>query len=98
MGEQRVLDPAGESEKLREFVQRLLVDLRALETMIERGMIEEGVRRVGAEQEMFLVDADWRPAPAVLEMLERIGDPHFVPEVAKFNLEVNLDPQAFGGG
>jgi CBS domain-containing protein/gamma-glutamyl:cysteine ligase YbdK (ATP-grasp superfamily) len=97
LGEQKIIDAAGESEKLREFMQRLLVDMRALETMIERGMIEEGVRRIGAEQEMFLVDKDGRPAPAITELLERIGDPHFVTEVARFNLEFNLDPLPFGG-
>ena len=63
MGEQNVVDAAGESEKLREFMQHLLQDLRALEKMIDAGMIEEGVRRIGAEQELFLVDADGRPAP-----------------------------------
>jgi len=97
MGEHRIVDAAGESEKLREFMQQLLVDLRALEKMIEGGMIEEGVRRIGAEQEMFLLDRDYRPAPAAMTMLERLKDPHFVTEVALFNLEANLDPLTFGG-
>ena len=81
MGEQNVVDAAGESEKLREFMQHLLQDLRALEKMIDAGMIEEGVRRIGAEQELFLVDADGRPAPVITQMLDRIRDPHFVTEV-----------------
>ncbi len=97
MGEQNVVDAAGESEKLREFMQHLLQDLRALEKMIDAGMIEEGVRRIGAEQELFLVDADGRPAPVITQMLDRIRDPHFVTEVARFNLEFNLDPLPFGG-
>ena len=91
MGEQRGLDTSGDSEKLREFMQRLLQDLRALEKMIDDGMIEEGVRRIGAEQEMFLVDRELRPASAVMTMLDRLKDPHFVTEVAQFNLEANLD-------
>ncbi len=97
MGEQNVVDAAGESEKLREFMQHLLQDLRALEKMIDAGMIEEGVRRIGAEQELFLVDRDGRPAPVITQMLDRIRDPHFVTEVARFNLEFNLDPLPFGG-
>ena len=50
------------------FMKALLNDLTALEQMIERGQLESGVRRIGAEQEMFLVDAALRPAsvaPAV---------------------------------
>jgi hypothetical protein len=74
-----------------------LVDLRAPEKMIDAGMIEEGVRRIGAEQEMFLLDRDFRPAPAAMAMLERLKDPHFVTEVALFNLEANLDPLPLRG-
>ena len=96
MGEQKII--AGEeASRLRDFMKLLLQDLRALERMIATGMIETGVRRIGAEQEMFLVDRDFRPAPAAMKVLERIGDPHFVTELALFNLEANLDPQEFGG-
>ena len=54
MGEHDV-KPA-ESAELRSFVQALLEDVHALERMIEEGRIESGVRRIGAELEMFLVD------------------------------------------
>ena len=37
-------------------MKSLLADVMALEQMIETGRIETGVRRIGAEQEMFLVD------------------------------------------
>jgi hypothetical protein len=37
-------------------MKAVLDDLVALERMIEGGMIERGVRRIGAEQELFLVD------------------------------------------
>jgi CBS domain-containing protein/gamma-glutamylcysteine synthetase len=97
MGEQRILETEDEKAALRAFMRRLLMDLRALEKVLADGMIETGVRRIGAEQEMFLVDRDWRPAPAALQMLERLRDPHFVTELALFNLEMNLDPLPFGG-
>ena len=96
MGDQKVI-AGDEGAKLRDFMKLLLQDLRALEKMLASGMIEKGVRRIGAEQEMFLVDKDFRPAPAAMQMLERIGDPHFVTELALFNLEANLDPQSFSG-
>jgi CBS domain-containing protein len=97
MGEQKILEGDAEGARLRGFMRALLEDLRALEKMLSSGMIETGIRRVGAEQEMFLVDGDWRPAPAAMRMLERIDDPHFVTELALFNLECNLDPHVLGG-
>jgi CBS domain-containing protein/gamma-glutamyl:cysteine ligase YbdK (ATP-grasp superfamily) len=79
------------------FVQALLVDIRALETMIERGLMETGARRVGVEQEMYLVDPQGFARPMALEMMQRLSDPRFQTEVALFNLEANLGPQGLGG-
>lgn len=45
-----------DGELRRNFMRCLLVDLQVLELMIEKGQIERGVRRIGAEQELFLVD------------------------------------------
>jgi CBS domain-containing protein/gamma-glutamyl:cysteine ligase YbdK (ATP-grasp superfamily) len=81
----------------RQFTNALLRDLHALGGMLAEGRIESGVRRIGAEQEMFLTDRSWRPAPVALEVLEAVDDPHFVTEVGAFNLEINLDPQDFTG-
>jgi CBS domain-containing protein/gamma-glutamylcysteine synthetase len=75
----------------------LLDDLSALEHMIRHDLIETGIRRVGAEQELFLVDSHWRPAPAALGLLDAIDDPRFTTELGLFNLEINLDPRVFGG-
>ncbi len=97
MGDQRILSDENEGARLRAFMKRVLMDLRALERMIAEGKIESGVRRIGAEQEMFLVDRDWRPAPAAMKVLEAVRDPHFVTELALFNLEANLDAFPFGG-
>jgi CBS domain-containing protein len=86
-----------EPESLRSFTRHLLADLRALELMLKHGSLESGVRRIGAEQELFLLDRRFRPAPIAMEMLERLGDEHFTTEVARFNLEFNTDPLEFGG-
>lgn len=66
--------------------------------MIEHDMIEKGVRRIGAEQELCLVDATWRPAPIILDVLPKINNGHFTTELAKFNMEINLDPIEFNDG
>ncbi len=96
MGTHDVRDAGSEQER-REFLRALLDDLEALERMLESGAIESGVRRIGAEQELVIVDEHWKPAPAAERLLERLADPHFTPELALFNLEFNLDPLPFGG-
>lgn len=79
------------------FMKSLLADLAALEKMIETGMIETGVRRIGAEQEMFLVDRARRPAPVALEVLQAANDERLTTEIGKFNLEANLSPRMLAG-
>jgi len=97
LGEHQVRDDDITGEQLRLFMRHLLDDLRALGRMLEDGWIESDVRRVGAEQEMFLVGPAWRPASIVTDVLDIIDDPHFTTELARFNLEANLDPLEFGG-
>lgn len=97
MGEGAV-ESARDPERQRHFVRRLLDDVRALETMLEDGRFETGIRRLGAEQELFLIDGAGRPLMAGPEILDAIDDPHFTTELARFNLEANLDPQVIGPG
>jgi CBS domain-containing protein len=96
MGEQNVSEILDAGAR-RRFTQRLLADLRALEILIQEGAIESGVHRMGAEQELFLVDSCRRPAPIALELLAELDDPSFTTELGRFNLEYNLDPIAMGG-
>jgi CBS domain-containing protein len=96
MGEQLVKDENAPQE-LRAFIRSLLNDLRALRRIIADGLIESGTRRIGAEQELFLVNPAWRPAPVALPMLERLCDSHYTNEIALFNLEINLDPLVLQG-
>jgi len=83
--------------ELRVFTQALLRDVRALEKLLASDRVERGVRRIGLEQEMFLVDDQWRPAPLATELLERLDDPRVTTEIGRFNLECNLRPLVFGG-
>ena len=87
-----------EGEARRKFMRAVLNDLRALESMLEGNLLERGVQRIGAEQELFLVDSVYHPAPGALKILERINDPHFTTELGLFNLEINADAQPFAGG
>jgi hypothetical protein len=66
--------------------------------MIERQALETGVRRIGIEQEMYLVDDDGSPRPCAPALLEGLTDPRFTTELARFNLEANFPPYALGHG
>lgn len=89
----------GQDDKRRKkFIEHLLKDIEALSKMLELGLIESGKTRIGAEQELCLVDPAWRPAPLNLEVLDRINNPHFTTELARFNMEINLDPIPFENG
>jgi CBS domain-containing protein len=80
------------------FTKHLLGDMLALEMMLEQNLFEKGITRIGAEQEFCLINQNWRPSTRALEILEAINDPHFTTELARFNLEVNLDPVELGHG
>ena len=65
--------------------------------MLKDGLFETGVQRIGAEQELCLIDETGRTAPMAMELLEKVNDPHFTTELAKFNVEINLEPELFTG-
>lgn len=96
MGDHKV-SSATDGAARRTFTRALLDDLRALERLIEDGAIEKGVRRIGAEQELFIVDKSARPARGALQILKTADDPHLTTELGQFNLEINIDPLVFRG-
>ena len=81
----------------KEFLYHLLNDIKALEMMIREDVFEKDIQRIGAEQELCLVDKNFLPSSNALKVLEKINDKHFTTELALFNLEINLDPQELGG-
>lgn len=96
MGELKVEKLAEGLSKI-EYIQQLLTDLEALESMLERGMFEKDTIRIGAEQEFCLVDSKWEPSDKAMEVLKAIDDDHFTTEIARYNLEANLDPYVLIG-
>ena len=73
----------------------MLNDIKALERMLDERQIESGITRIGPEQELCLVGDDWKPAMNNMLLLDEIKDEHYTTEIARFNLEINLDPQVF---
>ena len=96
MGEKQVKSSKKIDEK-NLFILNILKDVKALEIMLEKGLFEKGIERIGAEQEMCLVDNRWKPAMVNVDILNEINDDHFTTELAKFNMEINLNPLEFKG-
>lgn len=91
MGNQ-VVSSATDSAVRTAFTRHLLNDVHCLELMLERDIIESGISRIGAEQEFCLITKNWRPQNNADLILNDLNDSHFTNELARFNLEINLDP------
>ncbi len=98
MGEQKV-HLVNDQKQMQKFMKALLNDVRSLEYMIENDWFENDIVRIGAEQEMVLVHKEsYKPATVAMEALELMKDlPWVETELAKFNLEINLQPRTFEG-
>lgn len=82
----------------QQAMQHLLQDVAAMEKMLNDGLFESDIQRIGAEQELHFANKSWQAAPVAMKVLEELkDDPRFTTELAKFNLEINLDPIVFEG-
>lgn len=97
MGEERVNIPREKDKET--FIRHLLRDVQALEYMLENEWFETSPIRIGAEQEMCLVDkTTLKPASIAMDVLKRLeGYDWATTEIAQFNLENNFMPREFTG-
>lgn len=84
------------SEHRTTFSKALIQDVDALDIMLREGMFEKGIQRVGAEQELCMVDGEFQAAPEAVNLLDHLP-PEFTTEIGRFNLEINLDPWTLNG-
>ncbi len=98
MGEQRVTLVQDE-QSMHNFVRHLIGDIKALDYMLNNDWFETETIRIGAEQEMCLVDINtFKPASIAPEMLQKLSKyPWADGELARFNMETNMTPRAFTG-
>ncbi len=79
------------------FTSQLVRDLQALRHMYRQDLLDSGHPRMGLEQEVYLVDKFWRPAPKAVELLQLVNREDIVPEYASFNAEINVAPALIQG-
>jgi CBS domain-containing protein len=84
-------------QERKTYFYRLLTDIEALEQMYREGAFATDPIHIGAEQEFCLVNDHWEPSDQAVEILEAIDEPHFTPELTRYNLEINLDPLPLTG-
>jgi len=91
MGDHKVISTENISAR-NKFMRQLLNDIESLEYMLKHKLIEDDKIRIGAEQEFFLVNEQWRPYFEYEYILKALDDPHFTTEMTRYTLEINADP------
>jgi len=92
-----ISDSRFSAEDFAAFRERLCTET----DLLGRWFQEEGFSRThgvgGFELEAWLVDERQRPAPINDAYLRRLDNPLVVPELARFNVELNGAPESLGG-
>ena len=86
-----------EAADYERFSARLQQGLEALGELLARPGFGEGPPSLGAELELFLIDAAGRPLPLNRAVLRQTFDPRLTVELDRFNLECNLRPSPLAG-
>ena len=73
------------------FINNLTNDIELLEELISKKKLET-FDRIGAEQEFCIVDNNFRANPINNVLLKKLDSKDFVTEIAKFNMELNINP------
>ncbi len=81
----------------RAFERRLRAETDELQQWFADNEFLEGRTKGGYELEAWIMDRDCRPVSVNDEIIKRSNDVHVVPELAKFNLELNSEPYVLEG-
>ncbi len=96
MGEdiERVEFTREDRQRYRDKVKRCLA---VFHEMLDADMFEVRRKLAGLEMELYVTDADGRPAHVNAELLARLESADFQTELAQFNIEFNLAPHKLSG-
>lgn len=86
-----------EERDFAEFQQRLVEELALLRTWQREDNYQFDELTTGLELEAWLLDSQGNPSPDNGQFLESLSRESVVPELAKFNFELNVDPQKVSG-
>ncbi len=96
MGQEITHESFTEQERAQ-FQTRLREETALLRARFEAGGFSRAPLVAGFEIEGWLVDADYRPNPVNRAFLEVLDSPLATPELARFNIELNVEPLLLAG-
>ena len=85
------------AEDFSRFRRRLDAETQLVEELFANSGFSRRGDIVGFELEAWIVDQEGQPLAANQQLLEAIGNPLVVPELASFNVELNGSPTALRG-
>lgn len=85
------------AQEMVEFQRRLKQETDLLGRWFEASRFSQHAPVAGFELEAWLVDEQARPVPLNDAFLERLSNPLVVPELSRFNVELNTHPQTLTG-
>ena len=82
----------------RQFADKLAEETAALRSLASAGGLADARYVAGFELEAWLLDHAGRPSPVNEAYLRALNDPLVVPELSRFNVELNAPPVEMGAG
>jgi hypothetical protein len=95
---QEIAETQFEQQDFTRFGADLERETALLGQWLAAGRCDSSPLVVGFELEAWLLDHDALPYPANEDYLARLANPLVVPELSKFNVELNCTPQPIGPG
>ena len=95
---QEIEDSSFTPEDFVEYAECLRRETQLLGQWFRDGLFSARDRMGGFELEAWLVDEHVRPAPVNETFLRHLDNPMVVPELARFNFEINDAPLDFSAG
>jgi hypothetical protein len=84
-------------EERQRYREKVLQDLDVFEQMLTHHSFDYERPLTGMEIELSLVDEDFLPRMNNAAVLERISDPRYQTELARYNIELNVEPRLLPG-
>lgn len=81
----------------KEFHRRLLNESKILKSWFDKDLFSKSPPKTGIELEAWLVNDNFLPEPESDKFINTFNDPKVVPEISKFNFEINTDPVVLKG-
>jgi hypothetical protein len=85
-------------EVFKEYQSRLVHELEILQSQLAKKVFSDTGDICGYELESWLVDHNYYPSPINQDFLAQLNNPLVVPELSRFNIELNGKPLQLQGG